>query len=295
MPQPEVAPEEIQDWRPLLDRELDRLPEKYRAPLILCDLEGRSRKDVARQLQLPEGTLSSRLARARALLAKRLTRGGVLLSGAALAAALTQQASAVPAPLVNSTTRAALLVAAGQAVGATTPAAVLMKEVLKTMFLAKLKVAIGVLVVGAVLGMGGLAFQSGGGREAAQAAPPAGKPANELEALRKENELLKLNLEVVLEKVRAQEAELRTLRGRAAAAAHVKQLAVADNLTQELVKYRRAYVDLNAQFGATPPPDPTKEVEAALKALREAKDKDAKRGAADALEKALGKLKEQLK
>src|SRR6516225_11110909 len=58
MPHPEVTPADIPDWRPWLDRELSRLPEKYRTPVILCNLEGRTRREVAQQLSLPEGTLS---------------------------------------------------------------------------------------------------------------------------------------------------------------------------------------------------------------------------------------------
>ena len=88
MPHPEVAPVEPQDWRPLLDQELSALPEKYREAVVLCDLEGRTRSEAARLLRLSEGTLSSRLARARALLAGRLSRRGVALSGVALAALL---------------------------------------------------------------------------------------------------------------------------------------------------------------------------------------------------------------
>ena len=65
MPHPEVAPAEARDWVPLLDRELSRLPEKYRAAIVLCDLEGRTRKEAARLLGVPEGTLSSRLAAGR--------------------------------------------------------------------------------------------------------------------------------------------------------------------------------------------------------------------------------------
>ena len=58
MPQPTVGPEEPQDWRPLLDRELRRLPERS-AAMVLCDLEGLPRKEAARRLGIPEGTLSA--------------------------------------------------------------------------------------------------------------------------------------------------------------------------------------------------------------------------------------------
>src|SRR5262245_58279555 len=67
MPHPTVAPLEPQDWRPLLDEELSQLPRKYREALVLCELEGRSRREVAQSLGVPEGTLSSRLAAARKL------------------------------------------------------------------------------------------------------------------------------------------------------------------------------------------------------------------------------------
>jgi RNA polymerase sigma factor (sigma-70 family) len=107
---PEVPAEEVRhDWRPLLDRELSRLPDKYRLPVVLCDLEGRTRTEVARQLGCPEGTLSSRLATARKTLARRLVRHGLHLSAGALALALAQgvAAAAVPALLVASTIKAA--------------------------------------------------------------------------------------------------------------------------------------------------------------------------------------------
>src|SRR5262249_6874600 len=100
MPQSVVMPAEPQDWLVLLDQELAGLPEKYRAVVVLCDLEGLPRREAARQMGLPEGTLSSRLATARQLLAKRLARYGLGLPAAALGEGA---ARAVPVPLVDST------------------------------------------------------------------------------------------------------------------------------------------------------------------------------------------------
>jgi RNA polymerase sigma factor (sigma-70 family) len=216
-PHPEVAPAEADDWRPLLDRELGRLPEKYRAAVVLCDLEGQSRREAARVLGVPEGTVSSRLATAHKRLARQLARYGLAPAGGVAAALSAGRASAqVPAALVWSTARAAALVAAGHLAAAPGPAVVLMRGVFQTMFLTKLKLTAAVAVVVAALVAGGLVYQAGGVVGPAQAAPEGGKPATELEALRRENELLKLNLLVVLEKVRAQDEELRGLRGRQA-------------------------------------------------------------------------------
>jgi RNA polymerase sigma factor (sigma-70 family) len=203
MPHPQVSPAETSDWRPWLDRELSRLPEKYRTPIILCDLEGRTRKDVARQLKVPEGTLSSRLATARRLLAKRMKRHGLALSGGALAGAMTEGVSAaVPAPLALATVRAA----SGQ-LAVSTAVAVLLKGALKTMLLTKLKATMAILLVVTALGASGLVYRASG-----QAATAEKQPLSEVERLRRENELLKLNLDIVLEKVRAQDTELRGLR-----------------------------------------------------------------------------------
>src|SRR4030088_3239789 len=63
-----VQPDQWPHVQPLLDQELSRLPDNYRAVIVLCDLEGRTRRDVARQLGVPQGTVAGRLARARALL-----------------------------------------------------------------------------------------------------------------------------------------------------------------------------------------------------------------------------------
>jgi RNA polymerase sigma factor (sigma-70 family) len=212
MPQPPVLPNEAQDWRPLLDRELQRLPEKYRRVLLLCYLEGRPRKEVARQLGLPEGTLSSRLDTARHMLAKRLGRYGLSLAAGALAAALAEGASAaLPMPLLASTAKAAVRVAAGQMAALTTPAEVLMHGVLKAMLMKKLTVALVVVLAGLLLGAGGLAYRAAG-----QATPSGAELEQRLQQLaqlrkqraeldRQEKELLAAIRAEVQEQTRAAE------------------------------------------------------------------------------------------
>jgi RNA polymerase sigma factor (sigma-70 family) len=139
VPEP-AAPQhpDVSDLRSALDRELSRLAEKYRAAIVLCDLEGQSRSEAARQLGIPEGTLSSRLAAGRQKLAQRLRRRGLMLSAAALATAMGECATgaAIAAPLLRGTVANAI----GSAAGISTNVLTLMHGVLKVMFISKLKV-----------------------------------------------------------------------------------------------------------------------------------------------------------
>lgn len=124
----------------LLDEEIAALSDAYRLPVVLCELEGRSRTDVAAELGIPEGTLSSRLAAARKVLAARLRNRGVALSAAGLSVALGQLAGAKAPPGLIANATAALtphLVPA--------PVAALSHGVLRVMFLQKLKTVVPVL------------------------------------------------------------------------------------------------------------------------------------------------------
>ena len=153
MPEPASPADGIwHDLVPLLDQELGRLPDRFRLPIVLCDLEGKTRKEVARQLGWPEGTVAGRLAQGRALLAKRLRRHGLPLSGGVLAAVLSQNAAlaGIPMLLVRSTVKAAALVAAGKtaAGGAVSaPVAAITEGVLKAMLLTRIKIVTAALLM----------------------------------------------------------------------------------------------------------------------------------------------------
>jgi RNA polymerase sigma factor (sigma-70 family) len=183
MPEPPgVQPNDLwHDLRPLLDQELGRLPAKYRAPVILCDLECKSIKAAARHLGWPQGTLAGRLARARTMLAKRLTRRGVTVSGGSLGMVLSQRASAgVPAAVACSTIKAASSLAAGQAVAeavASATVAALTEGVLKTMLLTRLKAVTVVLMIAAIAAGAGLRYPTQAAEPVRETPRPAGSRA----------------------------------------------------------------------------------------------------------------------
>jgi RNA polymerase sigma factor (sigma-70 family) len=147
-------------WRELctlLDEEVQRLAQRYRAPLVLCYLEGQTRDQAARQLGWSLRTLDRRLTRGRELLRLRLLRRGLTLSAGLLAGALGEQAAcaAVPVTLLDTTRKAAMLVAAGKrvAAAASSPVAVLVQEGMRAMLWTKLQTA--TVVVVALAGMVG--------------------------------------------------------------------------------------------------------------------------------------------
>jgi RNA polymerase sigma factor (sigma-70 family) len=145
-----IAKPSWDDVQSVLDEEIQRLPKAFRAAFVLCILEGKTGPQAATELDIPEGTVSSRVTRARQLLRGRLSRRGIELSTllAALSVA-TSANSAVPAIFAS----AKLLVAAGGSGAATIPprVAALAGAVTRAMFISKAKVAVFILMAAGLM------------------------------------------------------------------------------------------------------------------------------------------------
>jgi RNA polymerase sigma factor (sigma-70 family) len=150
-----MAPESVRDTvedRPEIHDEIARLPEKYREPVVLCYLEGLSVEVAARRLKCPEGTVLSRLARARDRLRLGLTRRGLALPAVFIAGGLVpRSAAALPPALLETTAQAAMRFASGQGV-ASAAAVALAKSTLRAMLITKLTLAASVMTVGVAVG-----------------------------------------------------------------------------------------------------------------------------------------------
>jgi RNA polymerase sigma factor (sigma-70 family) len=174
-PEPEVV---WTDLRRVLDEEVNRLPEKYRAAVVLCYLEGRTYDAAAQRLGCSRGTLSTRLTHARGLLRRALAGRGLALSAGLLAVVLTEHAApaAVPPLLAAQSLRAALLFADGRgaASAASAPVLTLTQGVLQAMSHGKLTSTL-LMVLGVCL-LGGLAV---GIHQAPGATPPPAPAARQ--------------------------------------------------------------------------------------------------------------------
>jgi RNA polymerase sigma factor (sigma-70 family) len=166
------------ELRPLLDAEIARLQERYRRPVVLCYLEGRTCEEAGQLLGCPAGTVKSRLSRARDLLQRRLLRQGVV---PAVLVALTPDGllAAVPPELGERAACAALRVAAGERLtecGCSAGASALAEGALHTMTTTRIKLA---AVVALLLGMlgAGIGFALHRASAQAQDNPPAAAPA----------------------------------------------------------------------------------------------------------------------
>ena len=184
------------DLRALLDNALTQLPHRYRAPLVLCYLQGRTVSQAAIELGWPRGTVATRLARGRSRLRRQLTRQGLGLPAAALTLAGLENCDAamVPAALAHSTATAAVQVMDGSGrvtAAGSVPATVaaLTREVLRVMLLSKIRTAALGILATATLAIGLAILAYGPTSVVAQTASPA--PASQSEPAKRRSDVAK--------------------------------------------------------------------------------------------------------
>ncbi len=165
VPAPDAVAEVVwRELRPILDAEQHRLPDRLRIPVVLCYLQGRTKRQAALQLGLPEGTVSSRLHEARARLRRRLAHRGLELSAGTLAIVLTHgtAAATLPPALAATTAKSASVFAVGVSSTLSVSVLSLAQGVLGVMTMTKLKVITAVLIAVSVIGagVGGLVYRT---------------------------------------------------------------------------------------------------------------------------------------
>jgi RNA polymerase sigma factor (sigma-70 family) len=213
------------DLKEVLDEEMSRLPARYRAPLVLCYLEGKTTEQAARQLGCARGTVLSRLARARAQLRPRLVRRGLALSGSLAAALLLagRASAGPPAMWVKESIKAV------RGFAASARAVVLAKGVILTMRLATIKTAAIFLLALATAAAGvGLARLPIGATEPQAAAPQAADPQAKSAVA-----------DEILQKIQAEWQR-------------VEERAKADNPWTDKVSFDTAYAELKDKLKPTP-------------------------------------------
>jgi RNA polymerase sigma factor (sigma-70 family) len=164
LPEPAVESTCPDDLRPVLDEEIDRLPDKLRRAFVLCHLEGATNKAAAERLGCPHGTVLSRLSRAREQLRDRLTRRGVGLS---VLAAVSAAAPPTAASAASTAHAAVQFVNGSGPIGVSTQAVSITHGVLRSMHLAQLRP-----FALAVVALAGVGLAAVVGRSADRPTPP---------------------------------------------------------------------------------------------------------------------------